>query len=116
MLECGNVFVFFGEFLAGQHRIDPLDRGNDNRRTLVEAGRAELLHAVEFGKQPASAGRPIGGIFGGGLIAEIAAIDQKQHAPHAGMGQHPVGSSAGGEGLARTHGHLDERAGVIAGQ
>ena len=83
---------------------------------LVEAGRPELLHAVEFGEQPAGAGRPIGGIFGGGLIAEVAAIDQEQHAPHAGVGQHPIGCGAGGEGLARAHGHLHERAGVIAGQ
>ena len=57
-LECGSFFVFLGEFLAGQHRIDPLDGRDDDRAILVEAGRAELLHAVEFGKQrPVPGGR-----------------------------------------------------------
>ena len=65
-----------------------------------------------------SRGRQCGARSGGApmSIAEIAAIDQKQHAPHAGMGQYTIRCGAGGEGLAGAHGHLNESARVVASQ
>ena len=56
-LETRFLLVFFGQFAAGQHRIDALDRGDDDRGVLVETGGSEPLDIVELGKRPAGAGR-----------------------------------------------------------
>ena len=47
------------------------------------------------------------------LVAEVAAVDQEQHAPGAGELDEPVDEGDGGEGFARAGGHLDEGAGAV---
>ncbi len=44
------------------------------------------------------------------LVAEVAAVDQEQHAPRAGELDEAVDEVDGGEGLAAAGGHLDEGA------
>ena len=56
-LETRLLLVFFGQLAAGQQRIDALDRRNDDRGILVEAGWPEPLDIVELGKRAAGAGR-----------------------------------------------------------
>ena len=51
-----------------------------------------------------------------GLVAEIAPVDQEQHAPGTGVPDQAVDEGAGEVGLAGPGRHLDQRAGVAAGQ
>ena len=49
-------------------------------------------------------------------MAEIGAVDEEQDAARAGVLDEPVGEGAGGVGLARAGGHLDQRAGLVLGE
>jgi len=53
---------------------------------------------------------------GEGLATEIGTIDEEEHAAGAGVFDEPVGERAGGVGLARAGGHLDEGARVGLGE
>ena len=48
------------------------------------------------------------------LLAEIGAVDEEEDAPGAGVLDEAIGEGAGGEGLARAGGHLDERARAVS--
>ena len=50
------------------------------------------------------------------LVAEVAAIDEKEHAARAGELDEPVDEVDGGEGLAAAGGHLDQGARTILSQ
>ena len=64
--------------------------------------------------------RPVSGGRNAGirprLPAEIGAVDEKQHAPGAGVLDEPIDEGAGRVGLAGAGRHLDERARVIGGE
>src|ERR1019366_4030226 len=62
------------------------------------AGTAELLELIER------------------LAAESSAVHEEQNAPRARVGDQAVDQVAGGEGLSAAHGHVDEGAGVVAGE
>ena len=51
-----------------------------------------------------------------GLSAQVAAVDQEQHAPGAGELDQAVAEDDGGEGLAGAGGHLDESARPVLAQ
>jgi len=113
-LEGGSVFLLLRQLFAGQRRIDALNGGDDDGRIGVNTGRPELLHTVKLGEQPPGSGRAIAGIFGGGLVAEIAPVDKKENSPHASVCKQAIGRRAGGEGLAGAHRHLNQRARIVA--
>ena len=88
--EGRDLFFLFRQFLAGENRVDALDRGDHDLRILVEAGRAEFLDVVDFGKRTSRAGRAVGEIFVARLADEVGAIGEEQDAPEASVGQQPV--------------------------
>ena len=49
-----------------------------------------------------------------GLLAQVAPIDEEQHAARAGVADEPVGGSDGEDRLAGPGRHLDQRARMIA--
>ena len=86
------------------------------RRDGVELVRGEVLDVVELGELAAGVGRDELLELGHGLAAEIGAVHQEEDALGAGVLDEPVGEGAGGEGLARAGGHLDERARMGGGE
>ena len=54
--------------------------------------------------------------LGEGLASEIGAVDEEEDVARAGVFDEAIGEGAGGEGLARAGGHLDEGARLRFGE
>ena len=106
----GFLVEVFVEFLAAQHGVEPLDGADGDAADGVELVRGEVLDVVKLGELAAGVGRDELLELSHGLAAEIGAVHEEKDAPGAGELDEPIGEGAGGEGLARAGGHLDERA------
>jgi hypothetical protein len=80
-LETRPLLVFFGQFAAGQQRIDALDRGDDDRGVVVDNGGSESLDIVELRKRPTGAGRAKIFELVPCLTHQIGAVGEKQDQP-----------------------------------
>ena len=96
--------------LALQHRIEPLDRRDDDLGGGIDGVRLEPLNGVERRKLPRVVGRLEVGELVLGLFAEIAAVHQEEDALGVAELEQAIGDIDGGEGLARAGGHLNEGA------
>ena len=86
------------------------------RETASSWLRGEVLDVVELGELAAGVGRDELVELAHGLLAEIGAVHEEQDALGPGVLDQAVGEAAGGVGLARAGGHLDERAGMVGGE
>ncbi len=86
------------------------------RQTASSAVRGEVLDVVELGELAAGIGRDELLKLGEGLPAEIGAVDEEEDVARAGVFDEAIGEGAGGEGLARAGGHLDEGARLRFGE
>jgi hypothetical protein len=77
---------------------------------------AEVLDDVLLAELVVVVGRDVSVEFLLGLPAQVAAVHQEQHAPHAGKLDQPVDEADGGEGLAAAGGHLDQRTRLVQRQ
>ena len=84
-------------------------------QTWVSQGRRGLepLDVVEFGEIAVVVVRLVGHEFLLGLLAEVLGIDQEEDALSLRVFEQAVDGGDRGEGLARTGGHLDQRAGPV---
>ncbi len=108
--------VFLGQVAALQQRVHALDGADDDAGALVEVVALQVLDDVFLAELEVVVGRVVLVEFLLGLPAEVAAIDQKQHAPGAGELDQSVDEADGGEGLAAAGGHLDQGAGLVGGE
>ena len=108
----GGVLVLSGcvEFGALENRIHPLNGGDADLRIGGDVGRGEALGGVELGELAVVVVGREGEELLLGLLAEIAGIDQEEHAADAGVLEQAIDGRDGGEGFSRAGGHLDERA------
>ena len=86
------------------------------RQTSIELVRGEMLDVVKLGELAAGVGRDELLELAFGLSAEIGAVHEEEDALRAGVFDEAVGEGAGGVGLARAGGHLDQRARVGLGE
>lgn len=75
-----------------------------------------MLDVIELGELATGVRGDEVGELPGGLPAEVGAIDEEEDALGTGVLDQTVGEGAGGEGLSRAGGHLDEGAGMILGK
>ena len=73
----------------------------------------QALDDVLLGELEVVVGRDVLLEFLERLVAEVAAVDQEQHAPRAGELDQAVDEGDGGEGLAGAGGHLDQGARAV---
>ena len=102
--------------IAFQDGIKPLDGGDGDTADRVDGIRGEQLDVVDLGELAPIAGNAELLELIEGLAAESAAVHQEENAPGASEGDQAVDEVAGGEGLSAAHGHVDEGAGVVAGE
>ena len=100
--------------LALQHRIEALDRGDDHLAGRADRVRRQPLDGVQLG-EPAVVVRGAEALeLLLGLLAEVAPVDEEQHAARAGVADEAVDRRDGGDRLAGAGGHLDQRARMAA--
>jgi hypothetical protein len=75
-----------------------------------------MLDVVELGEEAAGVGRAETVELVARLLAEVGAVHEEEDAAGAGVLDEPVGGGAGGGGLARAGGHLDERPRAVFGK
>ena len=75
-----------------------------------------MLDVVEFGEKAAGVGRAVAVEFVASLLAEIRAVHEEEDAAGLGVFDEAIGERAGGEGLPRARGHVDERARAVFGE
>ena len=106
-------FVRLVQLLAAQHGVEALDGGDDDLGVGVDAVAVQVLDDVGLHELAAGAGRLVVLVLLQRLVAEVVAVDQEQDAPGLGVLEQAPTERAGGEGLARARGHLDQRARVV---
>ena len=104
-----------GQLSALEHGVHALDGADADPRGGVERVARQALDDVLLGELVVVVGRDVLLEFLQRLLAEVAAVDQEQHAPRAGELDEPVDEVDGGEGLAAAGGHLDQGAGTVLG-
>jgi hypothetical protein len=112
----GMLVVVLGQFAALEHRVHALDGADDDARALVQVVAGQVLDDVFLAELEVVVGRDVLVEFLLGLAAEVAAIDQEQHAPRPGELDQAVDEADRGEGLAAAGGHLDQCARLVGGQ
>jgi hypothetical protein len=100
--------VALGDVVAAQHRVDALDRGDDDVRGAEHAGAGELVDVVDLGEAAPVAGGAVVLELADRLFGEVVAVDEEQDATEAAELQQAVGEGDSGEGLAGAGGHLDQ--------
>ena len=75
-----------------------------------------MLDVVELGELAAGVGGDELLELGEGLAAEIGAVDEEKDVARVAVFDEAIGEGAGGEGLARAGGHLDEGARLRFGE
>ena len=83
-LVAGFLFQFFGQFPALEHGVHALDGADADARGGVERVAREALDDVFLGELEVVVGRGVLLELLERLVAEVAAVDQEQHAPRAG--------------------------------
>ena len=106
-------FEVFGQLFALEHGVHALDGADADPRGGVEGVALQALDDVLLGELEVVVGRGVLLEFLQGLVAEVAAVDQKQYAFCAREFDEPVDERDGGEGFAGARGHLDEGAGAV---
>ena len=91
--------------------IHPLNGGDADLGIGRDVGGSEAGDGVEFGELAVVVVGGVGEELLLGLLAEVAGVDEEEDAADAGVFEQAVDRRDGGEGLARTGGHLDEGAG-----
>src|SRR5437660_1846321 len=99
-----------------QHGVKALDGGDADAADAVELRGLQVLDVVKLGELAAVVGRDELLEFFQGLVAEVAAVDEKEDAPCAGELDEAVNEVDGGVGLATAGGHLDEGAAFVGGE
>ncbi len=107
------LFQVFGQLLAFQHGVQALDGADANARGGIERVAGQALNDVLLGEFEVVVGRLVLLEFLQGLVTQIAAVDQEQHAARAGELDQAVDERDGGEGLAGAGGHLDQGARAV---
>ena len=114
--RAGEVVGAFGEFLAAQDRVEPLDGADGDAADVINVRRGEVLDVVEFGEKAVRVRRAVAVELVPGLLAEIRAVHEEENAAGLGVFDEAIGERAGGEGLPRARGHVDERARAVFGE
>ncbi len=114
-LELVDRFVLrdLRQVLALQHGVHALDGADADAGGGVERVAGQALDDVFLGELEVVVGRDVLLEFLERLVAEVAAVDQEQHAPRAGELDQAVDEGNRGEGLARAGGHLDQGARAV---
>ena len=114
----GRAFLVAGVELglALEHRVEPLDGGDDDLGGGIDRVRFEPLDGVERRELARIVGRLEVGELVLGLLAEIAAIHEEEDALGFGELEQAIGDIDGGEGLARAGRHLDQGARIGPGE
>ena len=107
---------FLIKLLSLEHRIEALDRADANPRGGVERVRGQALDDVLLGEFIVVVGRDILLKLFERLLAQVAAIDQKQHALGAGELDQTVAEDDREQRFAGAGGHLHERARPVVAQ
>ena len=107
---------FLIKLLSLEHRIEALDRADANLRGGVERIRGQALEDVLLVKFIVVVGRHILLKLFERLFAQVAAIDQKQHALGAGELDQTIAEDDREQRLAGAGGHLHERARPVVAQ
>ena len=102
-IECGTLLVLRIEIgLPLQHRKQPLNRRDDDLGGRIDRVRLEPLHGVKLRELTRVVDRLKRGELVLRLLAEVAAIHQKQNAFRAGELQQSIASVDGSEGYSFT--------------
>lgn len=104
------------QLLAAQHRVESLDRGDDNLGVLVDRVGLEMLADVEGREAARVVRRDVVLELSERLVAKVVAIDQEQHSPGAPILDQPIDKGAGKVGLASAGRHLDQRTRIATGE
>jgi len=112
----GMFVVFVGQLATLEHRVHALDGADGDARGLVEGVAGEVLDDEFLTELVVVVRRFVLVEFLPGLAAEVAAIDEEQHAPGAGELDQAVDEADGREGLAAARGHLDQRTRLVGGE
>jgi hypothetical protein len=99
--------------LALQHRVEALDGRDDDLGGGSDGVRGEPLDVIQLRELPVVVGCAIALELLLGLLAEVRAVDQEQHAPRAAELDEPVGGGDGHDRLPRACRHLHQRAGPV---
>ena len=114
-LELRRCFVLRREIgLALEHRIEALDRGDDHLAGRADGVRRQALDGVELGELAVIVRRAKTLKLLLRLLAEVAPVDEEQHAPRPRVADEPVDGRDGEDRLARPGRHLHERARMVA--
>ena len=111
----GKVVGALGEFFAAQNRVETLNRADGDAADVIDVRRGEVLDVVELGELPVRVGRDKLVELVASLLAEIGAIDEEEDATRASIFDEPIRKGAGGVGLARASGHVNEGSGSVLG-
>jgi hypothetical protein len=77
--------------LPAQHRVDPLDRRDDDVRGAEHPGAGELVDVVELGEAASVAGGAVVLELADRLLGEVVAVDEEEDATEAAELQQSVG-------------------------
>ena len=98
---------------ALEHGVQALDGADADAGGGVDLVALQALDDVFLAELEVVVGRDVLLEFLEGLVGEVAAVDQEQHAPRPGELDQAVDEGNGGEGLARAGGHLDQGARAV---
>ena len=107
---------FLVKLLSLEHRIETLDRADANLRGGVEGVRGQTLENVLLVEFIVVVGRHILLKLFERLLAQVAAVDQKQHALGAGELDQTVAHDNREQRFAGAGGHLHQRARPVVAQ
>ena len=101
------------QVLTLERGVQALDGGDDHLHVAGNEARSQPLNVVELGELAVVVVGDEGHERLLGLLAQVAGVHQKEHAPGAGMLQQAVNHGDGGVGLPGAGGHLHEGAGTV---
>ena len=112
----GGFFVLVRQLPPLEHGIHALDGADADPRGGIEGVARQALDDELFGELEVVVRRDVLLELLERLVAEVAAVDQEEHAARACELDEAVDEVDGGEGLAAAGGHLDQGAGTVLSQ
>ncbi len=97
-----------------EHRVDPLDRCDDDPTGVHDVIGGQPLDVVKLGEEPVAVGRAVALELLLGLLAEVLSVHEEEHATRPGVLDEPVDRGDRRDRLPRPGGHLHERARAVA--